>query len=472
MMTSNQWMPRLVDLTIGDIPPFVEDVTFEFDSEVNLFIGPNATGKSTILRCLSPYFPPKGIPGYSPENYAVNVTEDWPFTPSGQPDDDAVPQISLPAVREVPKPSPYDDSRVYYPPAPERWGQWDVLLGEFPYTSFQSQRVYLAVQKLFDEDRHSVPRKGRGLSVVRKALACVADIGRELVSSTPRDLQAVTTLPADGEPFQITEVHYGVAVNTIESENEIYIGELSTGTQGLFWWIGFLALKLGHHYDYEEGWAEKPGILFIDEIENHLHPTWQRRVIPALRKHFPGLQIFATTHSPFVVAGLKRGQIHRLYREGGVIKTDKLTEEEKEQRIIGWTVEEILREFMEVDDPTDEATAEAAATLRWLRERYPSDGSAALWVRGCIAQLETNPERTRDEEVTLRWLTLKQAEAALAAVSAVEWREGVLEELRAQVSVDLEAGGPFAAQRELFIEQLRELLADDETDSQVPSGEV
>ena len=62
---------------------------------------------------------------------------------------------------------------------------------------------------------------------------------------------------------------------------------------------------------------QRNAILLIDEIENHLHPTWQRRVIPALRRHFPGLQIFATTHSPFVVAGLKRGQIHRLYREMG-----------------------------------------------------------------------------------------------------------------------------------------------------------
>ena len=472
-MTSNQWMPRLVDLTIGDIPPFVEDVTFEFDSEVNLFIGPNATGKSTILRCLSPYFPAKGIPGYSPENFDLNVV-DWPRTPSGQPDDDAVPQISLPAVREVPVPSPYDDSRVFYPQAPESWSQWDGLLDEFPYTSFQSQRVYLAVQKLFDEDRHSVPRKGRGLSVVRKALACVADIGRELVSSSPKDLQAVATLTADGEPFQITEVHYGVAVNTIESENEIYIGELSTGTQGLFWWIGFLALKLGHHYDYEEGWAEKPGILFIDEIENHLHPTWQRRVLPALRRHFPGVQIFATTHSPFVVAGLKRGQVHRLYREKGVVKTDKLTEEEKERKLVGWTVEEILREFMDVTDPTDEATAEAAATLRWLRERYPSDGevTAVQWVQECIQQLQDNPERTRDEEYAWHWLKGKQSSiAADDATPGLEWRDATLDELRDMVSPDLEAGGPLAAQQELFIAQLRDLLADDETDSQGPDEE-
>ena len=90
--------------------------------------------------------------------------------------------------------------------------------------------------------------------------------------------------------------------------------------------------------------GKKPAILLIDEIENHLHPTWQRRVIPALLEHFPGLQIFATTHSPFVVAGLKAGQVHLLNRdENGVVTATTNTED-----IIGWTADEILRVFMGV----------------------------------------------------------------------------------------------------------------------------
>ena len=49
--------------------------------------------------------------------------------------------------------------------------------------------------------------------------------------------------------------------------------------------------------------------------------------------HFPNLQIFATTHSPFVVAGLKAGQVHLLNRdENGVVTATTNTED-----IIGWT---------------------------------------------------------------------------------------------------------------------------------------
>ena len=114
-------------------------------------------------------------------------------------------------------------------------------------------------------------------------------------------------------------------------------------------------------------WYEQPAILLIDEIENHLHPTWQRRVIPALLEHFPGLQIFATTHSPFVVAGLKAGQVHMLNRdENGVV-----TYSPNMEAIEGWTADEILRVYMGVDEPTDETTARAARDLRRLRAQPP-----------------------------------------------------------------------------------------------------
>ena len=146
-------------------------------------------------------------------------------------------------------------------------------------------------------------------------------------------------------------------------EQPLYAGALSSGTQGTLLWIWALAFKMAHHYDWQEGWEKKPAILLIDEIENHLHPTWQRRVIPALLEHFPGLQIFATTHSPFVVAGLKAGQVHLLNRDAnGVVTATTNTED-----VIGWTADEILRTMMGVDDPTDLLTIERDKRLRELR---------------------------------------------------------------------------------------------------------
>ena len=199
-------------------------------------------------------------------------------------------------------------------------------------------------------------------------------------------------------------VHYAMGIGTSDDllGEPLYAGALSSGTQGTLLWIRALSLKMAHHYGWVEGWEEKPAILLIDEVENHLHPTWQRRVIPALLKHFPKLQIFATTHSPFVVAGLRAGQVHLLKREGKSV--DGI--ETRNEDIIGWTADEILRAMMGVDDPTDNETAAAARKLRQLRQE--------------------GPRTTADEE---------------------ERRQQKIQELRQKVNRDLLAGGPDAAQR-------------------------
>ncbi|WP_265289842.1 AAA family ATPase [Verminephrobacter eiseniae] len=49
---------------------------------------------------------------------------------------------------------------------------------------------------------------------------------------------------------------------------------------------------------------ETMGVVLIDEIDLHLHPKWQRRVVPDLQCAFPNLQFIATTHSPFILQSL------------------------------------------------------------------------------------------------------------------------------------------------------------------------
>lgn len=49
---------------------------------------------------------------------------------------------------------------------------------------------------------------------------------------------------------------------------------------------------------------ETDGMVLIDELDMHLHPTWQWRVIPALKKTFPKVQFVATTHSPLIISSV------------------------------------------------------------------------------------------------------------------------------------------------------------------------
>ena len=66
------------------------------------------------------------------------------------------------------------------------------------------------------------------------------------------------------------------------------------------------------------------GILLIDELEQHTHPSMQMDVLPRLKRLWPELQIFGTTHSPLVALGASPGDLTVLHREGDRVrvKTD------------------------------------------------------------------------------------------------------------------------------------------------------
>lgn len=56
------------------------------------------------------------------------------------------------------------------------------------------------------------------------------------------------------------------------------------------------------------------GIVLIDEIGNHLHPTWRMRIVRGLKAAFPRVQFIATTHEPLCLRGLEDGEIAVLLR--------------------------------------------------------------------------------------------------------------------------------------------------------------
>lgn len=53
-----------------------------------------------------------------------------------------------------------------------------------------------------------------------------------------------------------------------------------------------------------------PGVLLIDEAENHLHPKWQKTFLNSILEMFPNLQIIAATHSPFIVGSVEGAKVY------------------------------------------------------------------------------------------------------------------------------------------------------------------
>jgi hypothetical protein len=96
---------------------------------------------------------------------------------------------------------------------------------------------------------------------------------------------------------------------------------LSQGYQSTIAWIadliGQMYLDIGEAIPLED----MEGMVLIDELDLHLHPTWQVRLIPVLKRVFPRMQFIVTTHSPMLLPALERHEIVllRLNENGDVV---------------------------------------------------------------------------------------------------------------------------------------------------------
>lgn len=102
----------------------------------------------------------------------------------------------------------------------------------------------------------------------------------------------------------------GEVVLSFESGERQPFMNLSDGQRCMLALVGDLAQKaatLNPHLG-ERVLLDTPGLVLIDELDLHLHPTWQRRVIEDLRTTFPRVQFICTTHSPFLIQSLRSGE--------------------------------------------------------------------------------------------------------------------------------------------------------------------
>ena len=96
---------------------------------------------------------------------------------------------------------------------------------------------------------------------------------------------------------------------------------LSQGYQATIAWIADLIGQLFWDAGRAVDADKMEGLVLIDEIDIHLHPTWQVTLIQALKTTFPRIQFVVTTHSPMVLPGLQKDEILRvkLDEQGSVV---------------------------------------------------------------------------------------------------------------------------------------------------------
>ena len=115
-------------------------------------------------------------------------------------------------------------------------------------------------------------------------------------------------------------------------------------------------------------------VVFIDEIEAHLHISWQTKIINILKDFFPNTTFYITTHSPLVLAGLKDGEAYELYKEENFVKSKAIT------NVDNYALNDIVNEFFgvdlnreKVDNPNKEKQKKARALLLNLTKSLDGD---------------------------------------------------------------------------------------------------
>lgn len=126
--------------------------------------------------------------------------------------------------------------------------------------------------------------------------------------------------------------------------NRIPVLELSDGYRSVLSLIFELIRQLVHCYgskstftNIENGqmYIDLPGVVLIDEVDAHLHPSWQTRIGQWFTKYFPNIQFIVTTHSPLVCRASEKGSIWRLAAPGSGEESGEITGLARKRLIYG-----------------------------------------------------------------------------------------------------------------------------------------
>lgn len=142
--------------------------------------------------------------------------------------------------------------------------------------------------------------------------------------------------------YELENDQVSVRFETIDGD--VCFEELGFGYQTTLTWLADFCKRMFELYPDAENPLHEEAVALVDEIDLHLHPKWQRDLVPTLSKIFPNVQFIVTTHSPHVLQSMEDVNLYVLRRdaESGEVAFKHCPRSD----FRGWTVEDILSETM------------------------------------------------------------------------------------------------------------------------------
>jgi len=149
----------------------------------------------------------------------------------------------------------------------------------------------------------------------------------------------------------------------IEKNGEtLSLNQLSDGEKNMIAMIGDIARRLSMANPNLDNPLEGDGVVMIDEVDLHLHPSWQRLIVTRLVETFPNTQFIVTTHSPQILSHVKAEHIFLLKQENDNISVTKPTES------YGKSSDRQLEDILGVDARPSDIKKELHQLFKFIQE--------------------------------------------------------------------------------------------------------
>lgn len=143
------------------------------------------------------------------------------------------------------------------------------------------------------------------------------------------------------------DMNFGEVVLELCDKRKIPFSRLSSGfkkVMSIIVDLAFRCIRLNPHKGKNA--FQTNGIVIIDEIDVHLHPSWQRKIVESLKIIFPNIQFFVTTHSPHVIASASEGEVIRLPKYTDLEAGEHEIIKPLSSSFKGWQLDYILKDIM------------------------------------------------------------------------------------------------------------------------------
>ncbi|AUX32017.1 MULTISPECIES: AAA family ATPase [Sorangium] len=279
-----------------------------------------------------------------------------------------------------------------------------------------------------DDLTYEPGRAGRVASLFRESVALKRDLdwlprlyARSLDTHAPdapraqQEYQIVRKLLDQllPSPVQISDVDTQKVYFSAPGATRVDLLELSDGYRSFLALVMDLLRQMTDVFEGVAGLVEQgeggalsvraDGVVLVDEVDLHLHPTWQREIGPRLQQVFPRLQFIVSSHSPFIAQAATRDGLFVLHAGSTNAPVHVIR---PAPAVSGWTADQILLSplfgLTDTRDPATEVLLKEHAVLRGkakFEKLDAADHKRLIEIEQALAERLTAPGELRKEDV-------------------------------------------------------------------------